>query len=55
MVCVVREEYVGMAYCDVRPTFCSDSCEAAYWACLAERSYRGTTITTTQLSQQVDR
>ena len=33
MVCVVCEEYVGMAYCDGRPTFCSDSCEEAYWSC----------------------
>jgi hypothetical protein len=35
MVCVVREEYVGMAYCDGRPTFCSDGCEEAYWDCPA--------------------
>ena len=33
MVCVVCEEYVGMAYCDGRPTLCSDSCEDAYWSC----------------------
>lgn len=31
MNCVVCEEYVGIAYCDGRPTFCSDSCEEAYW------------------------
>lgn len=34
MVCVVCEEYVGIAYCDGRPTFCSDSCEDAYWSCI---------------------
>jgi hypothetical protein len=32
MECVVCEEYVGVAYCDGRPTFCSDSCEDAYWS-----------------------
>jgi hypothetical protein len=32
MICVVCQEYVGMAYCDGRPTFCSDSCEEAYWS-----------------------
>jgi hypothetical protein len=32
MICVVCEEYVGIAYCDGRPTFCSDSCEEAYWS-----------------------
>ena len=31
MNCAVCEEYVGIAYCDGRPTFCSDSCEQAYW------------------------
>jgi hypothetical protein len=29
MNCVVCEVYVGIAYCDGRPTFCSDSCEEA--------------------------
>ena len=31
MNCVVCEEYVGIADCDGRPTFCSDSCEQTYW------------------------
>ena len=31
MNCVVCEEYVGIAYGDGRPTFCSDSCEQTYW------------------------
>ena len=31
MLCVVCEEFVGIAYCDGSPTFCSDSCEEAYW------------------------
>lgn len=33
MVCVICEEYVGMAHSDGRPTFCSDSCEDVYWFC----------------------
>ena len=33
MNCVVCEEYVGTAYCDGRPTFCSDTCEETYWKC----------------------
>lgn len=30
MRCCVCEKFVGMAYGDGRPTFCSDACEAAY-------------------------
>jgi hypothetical protein len=32
MHCANCEAYVGLAYCDGRPTFCSDACEDAYYA-----------------------
>ena len=31
MSCAQCEEFVGIAYCDGSPTFCSDACEEAYW------------------------
>lgn len=31
MHCAVCGEWVGMAYCDGRPTLCSDRCEARYF------------------------